>query len=155
VSHADRQHEHGHVHGPPPIQSRNQWDEALADGQLTRADVEQRLHNIAVRDLGVPAGYDKEGFWISLVADGIQREGIGWFKVYPNDHDPPHVHVRPFGKNFDIRLSLETGEELDPRPREVKSKQIKNMKKALVEMHDELGAWWAKGEREPVVLSKS
>lgn len=148
--------DHEHESGDRQIQFRTDWDHAIEEGWLTRAHVEDRLHNIAVRDLGVlgPVGYDEDGFWMSLVADGVRKEGIGWFKVYPNDHDPPHVHVRPFGEDFDIRLSLETGEELDPRPRGLKSKQIKNMQKALVEMHDELGAWWAKGEREPVVLAK-
>lgn len=138
------------------ILGRADWDRALSQRWLTRTQIEARLHNIAVRDMGElgPVGYDEEGFIISLVADGIRREGIGWFKVYSNDHDPPHVHVRPFGEDFDIRLSLETGEELDSRPRGVTSKQIKNMQKALVEMHDQLGAWWKKAQGEAVALAK-
>jgi hypothetical protein len=135
------------------IWTRTDWDRALDEGWLTRAQIEDRLHNIAVRDLGElgPAGYSADGFFTSLVADGIQVEGIGHFVVHSNDHDPPHVHVQPFGQNVDLRFSLETGELLDERPRGVKSKQVKNMTKALFDIHDELGAWWEKAQGVPVV----
>jgi len=134
------------------IWTRRDWDRALDEGWLTRAHVEHRLGNIAVRDLGKlgPAGYGPDGFFISLVADGVQVEGIGRFIVRSNDHDPPHVHVQPFGQNVDLRFSLETGELLDERPRGITSKQVRNMTNALFEIHDELGAWWEKAQGVPV-----
>jgi len=145
---------HDHDHDRRAIDSREEWDRARDNGTLTRQDVEARLQHIAVRDLGRlgSAGYDEDGFMSALVADGLRHEGIGWFKVWPNDHDPPHVHVIPFGhdKKVDLRFSLETGELLDERPDCISSKDVKNIGKALASIRAELGEWWAKGERDPV-----
>ena len=152
-------HDHDHEHRPTDRQiwSRADWKRAITEGWLTRVDIENRLHNIAVHDFGQlgSAGYDEEGFISSLVADGVRVEDIGWFKVWPNDHDPPHVHVVPFGhdKQVDLRFSLETGELLDDLPACISRKDVKNMKRALVELNDQLGAWWAKGERGAVALA--
>lgn len=135
------------------IYGRADWDRALDEGWLTRTDIERRLHNIAVLDFGElgSAGYDEDGFFTSLVADAIRVEGIGHFIVHPNDHNPPHVHVQPFGRDVDLRFSLETGDLLDERPPGVRSKHVKKMKKALLDIHAELGAWWEKAQGEPVL----
>lgn len=141
------------------IFTRGDWQRAVEEGWLTREHVENRLHNIAVRDFGElgSAAYDEEGFFSSLVADGYRVEGIGFFKVWPNDHDPPHVHVVPFGhdKKVDLRFSLETGELLGDRPATISSKDVRNMKRALVKIHQQLGEWWAKGERDQVSVIQS
>lgn len=134
------------------IWTRVDWDRAVQEGWLARDDVEARLYRLAVRDLGVSAsaGYDEDGFFLALVADGKDVEGIGRFIVYSNDHDPPHVHVKPYGSDVDLKFSLETGDLLGEQPRGVTSKQVKNMRAALREIHAELGAWWEKAQGEPV-----
>ncbi|PUB26898.1 uncharacterized protein DUF4160 [Promicromonospora sp. AC04] len=125
----------------------------MEGGWLKRAHVEARLHNIAVRDFGEvgPSGYDDEGFMTSLVADSLRVERIGKFIVYSNDHDPPHVHVRPFGTTIDLRFSLNTGELLDEAPRGIASKQLKSMKAALIENQVQFGRWWEKAHGDVVV----
>jgi hypothetical protein len=147
----------GPVHPKRQIFTRADWDRALQEGWLTPQHIVDRLYRIAIRDMGAtgPAGYDEDGFFLSLTAEGRFVEGIGWFRVHTNDHDPPHVHVVPFGMdmNVSLKLSLEDGRELQERPDGVSSKQIKNMQKALAGIHDELGAWWKKNMGEPVVWS--
>lgn len=149
-------------HEPPygpyrQIFTRADWDRALAEGWLTPQHVVDRLLRIALRDMGAveAASFDEEGFFLSLIAEGRYVEGIGWFHVYTNDHDPPHVHVVPVGmdKTVSVKLSLEDGRELEDRPKGVSSKQLKNIQSALRRIHDELGAWWEKSMGEPVAWS--
>ena len=61
------------------------------------------------------------------------------------------MHVIPVGRDVGLRFSLETGELLGDRPRGVKSKQVKNMTRALLENHNQLGPWWEKAYGVPVV----
>ena len=147
-----------HPAGPDrQILARADWDRAIEEGWLTPEHVIERLHRLAVRDMGVtgPASYDEDGFVLALTAEGKRMEGVGWFHVYTNDHDPPHVHVIPFGMDgqVGVKLSLEDGRELEERPRGVSSKHIKNMQRALLSIHAELGAWWEKNTGHAVVWS--
>jgi hypothetical protein len=139
------------------VYTRADWEEAVADGWLTRNHVEARLHNLAVRDFGElgPVGYDDEGFITSLVAEGMTVEKIGHFSVHTDDHDPPHVHVRPFGSQINLRFSLETGELLDELPPGVKSKRLKAIKAALIENRDRFGRWWKKAHGGAVVDARN
>ncbi len=131
----------------------------MDEGWLTPQHVIDRLYRIAIRDMGTTeaATFDEDGFFLSLTAEGKFVEAIGWFRVYTNDHDPPHVHIVPVGmdKKVSVKLSLEDGRELGERPAGVSSKQIRNMQTALSRIHDELGAWWEKNTGEPVAWTGS
>ena len=149
-----------HPTGPDrQIFTRADWDRAVDEGWLTPQHVIDRLYRIAIRDMGATeaAAFDEDGFFLSLTAESRFVEAIGWFRVYTNDHDPPHVHIVPVGmdKKVSVKLSLEDGRELEERPDGVSSKQIKNMQSALSRIHDDLGAWWEKNMGEPVAWTGS
>jgi hypothetical protein len=59
--------------------------------------------------------------------------------------------VRPFGTKIDLRFRLDTGELLDEDPRGVASKDLKNMKAALIENQNVFGHWRAKAQGDAVV----
>jgi len=62
------------------------------------------------------------------------------------------VHVVPYGhdEKVDLRFSLDTGELLDDRPASISSRDVRNMKRTIVGLRQQLGEWWAKGERDQV-----
>lgn len=66
------------------------------------------------------------------------------------------MRVVPFAftKKDGLRSRLDSGEEMDPRPRNISSEQVKNIQKALLEFNEDLGKWWTKGDREPVAATE-
>ncbi|MFD1848011.1 hypothetical protein [Arthrobacter flavus] len=58
---------------PTGIYTRGDWDEAVAGGHITPEHVWERLYRIAIGEFGVmgPAGYDEDGFFLSLTAEGL------------------------------------------------------------------------------------
>ncbi|GAB3141730.1 hypothetical protein GCM10027057_25770 [Marisediminicola antarctica] len=39
------------------------------------------------------AGFDSDGFFISLIAEGLKIDGGVTLRVFPNDHPPARLHV--------------------------------------------------------------
>jgi hypothetical protein len=113
---------------------------------LTGRDVLDRLLRIAVHECGEegPAAYDEDGFFLSLIAEGIKLEGGISLVVHTNDHLPPHVHVQRPGEK-DIRLSLEDGSLLDDLPQGVSARKVRHMQQLAAEHGGILQAWWDKG----------
>lgn len=136
----------------PALLTRNDWDRALDAGDLTIDDLLERLRRIAVHQFGAegPAGYDDEGFLISLTAEGLRLDSGETIRIHANDHPPPHVHIERPGKR-DIKITLETGEVIGELPRDVKSKQLRGFKAAIIENFDQLGEWWLKNHGTVVV----
>lgn len=138
----------------PALLTRSDWDQALADGVLTFGDVVERLRRIAVHEFGEEgaAGYDDQGFLISLTAEGLRMDSGETIRVHANDHPPPHVHIQRPGKH-DIKINLETGDAMGDLPRDVRTKQLKGFRAAINENFEQLGAWWEKNHGTPVVPS--
>ncbi len=136
----------------PALLTRCDWETALADGELTVDDVVERLRRIAVHQFGKEgaAGYDDEGFLISLTAEGIRMDSGETIRIHAHDHPPPHVHVERPGKR-DIKINLETGDVIGQLPRDVRAKQLRVFKATIVENYDQLGAWWLKNHGTVVV----
>lgn len=61
---------------PTSIYTRVDWDRAVAEGTLSPRDVLDRLARIAIHEFGDegPAGYDEDGFFVSLTAEGLRLE---------------------------------------------------------------------------------
>lgn len=143
---------------PAPSRSvltRADWDEAVVAGTLTPRDAVARLHRIAVHEFGREgaAGYDADGFVVSLTAEGLRLEGGVTLVINPHDHPPPHVHVKRPGET-DIRINLETGDVLGALPRGVRSPQLRTFVAAVSESFDVLGRWWEKNHGTPVTKSR-
>lgn len=140
---------------PIAIMTRADWDKAAALGQLTPEHVFQRLHNIAVHAMGEEgaAGFDDEGFMVSLTAAGVALECGVTLRVFPNDHPPPHVHIElkshPGSK---LRVRLDTGEYMDDPPKGLNTKKLKGFSAAIAESHPVLAAWWEEYHGEPVIV---
>lgn len=141
---------------PFSIPTRVEWDEAAAAGHLTPEHVMQRLKNILDHafDNQTVMGFDEDGFVVSLIAEGLLlADGLTLY-VFPNDHPPPHVHIKLRAHpNAKIRISLETGELLDDAPRGLASKKLKRFQAAVREHHDVLATWWEHYHGGPVVLA--
>ncbi|MBU8650082.1 DUF4160 domain-containing protein [Micrococcus luteus] len=135
------------------IFTRRDWEDAIREGWIDASHMEARLYRVAVREFGDQecSGYDEEGFFLSLVADGLNKEGIGHFQIYSNDHDPPHVHVVPSGHKGDVelRFSLTDGRLLDKRPKSISSKSIKRIQAVILELQDQFDEWWEKKNYTP------
>jgi len=74
------------------------------------------------------------------MAPAIREDGIQ-FRIHPNDHNPPHVHV--IVDNEEYRIRLDTDEfmgEVPPKPRKIMDAYWKH--------RDELVAQWKAYERE-------
>lgn len=129
----------------PALLTRSDWDRALADATLTADDVLERLRRIAVHQFGEAgsAGYDDQGFLISLTAEGIRMDSGETIRIHVNDHPPPHVHIQRPGKR-DIKINLETGGVIGELPRDVRSKQLRGFKTTIIENFEQLGTWWFK-----------
>ena len=139
-----------------PIYTRSDWDRVVTQGELTPDDVEARLHRIAVREFGElgPAGYDEEGFFTSLTAEGLRLEGGVTLFVHTNDHPPPHVHVRRRGHE-DVKINLETGAVEGKLPSDVRQKQLNGFRSAVSESFGILGAWWERYHGDPVTRTEA
>lgn len=137
---------------PETLYTRSDWDRAVAEGTLTPDQVLDRLLRTAVHHFGDggPASFDEDGFFLSLVADGLQVQGGVTLRVHTLDHPPPHVHVQRRGEE-DIRINLETGELLDRPPAGVKSRQLRGFQAQVNKNFDTLGAWWEKSHGRPVL----
>ncbi|MFP4512466.1 MAG: DUF4160 domain-containing protein [Acidimicrobiales bacterium] len=101
---------------PYAILTRRDWDDAVASGHLTTEHVLVRVENALDYEFGRGAelGLDEDGFYRALVADGSHHEGGISIVLHPNDHPPPHVHIRfRSDPSIDLRMSIETGELLD------------------------------------------
>ncbi|MGO1665311.1 MAG: DUF4160 domain-containing protein [Micrococcaceae bacterium] len=140
---------------PLMIHTRVQWDEASEAGHVTPEHVMQRLKNIAdhVFDNETSIGFDDEGFVVSLTAAGMALPGGVTLCVYPNDHPPPHVHIRvrshPAAK---LRIRLDTGEFMDNTPDGLVRKKLNGLQAAVRENHTVLAGWWQEYHGDPVVI---
>jgi len=125
--------------------TRADWDRAVAAGTLTAEDVLARLTRIAVHEFGTegPAAYDEDGFFLALTAEGLRVEGGVTLRVPTNDHPPPHVHVQRPGL-ADIKISLETGEPIEPVPTDASAKKLRGLQAAVRENRSQLVDWWEK-----------
>lgn len=70
----------------------------------------------------------------------IRERGIK-FQVWPDDHDPPHVHVYVDGE--DIRINLETDEFIDKPP----PGQHRAIKKAYRKHREDIRQLWRQYHR--------
>ncbi|MFC8797315.1 DUF4160 domain-containing protein [Promicromonospora sp. NPDC057138] len=133
------------------IYTRNDWNAALAEHWLTADDVLERIGRLVVHvsDMQGPAGYDDEGFFISLVADGLKLEGGVSLHVYPLDHDPPHVHVKRQGKS-EFKIDLRSGDVIGDHPKDLSSRDLKQIKATVLECSTALNDWWNKGRSVPL-----
>ena len=61
------------------------------------------------------------------------------FVIYPNDHLPPHVHVKS-GDRQECRINLEAGNFIDTPPRGMRKKIMK----AYYENVESIRAGWEK-----------
>lgn len=133
---------------------RNDWDQAVDEGHLTVEHVLQRFLNIAAYEFGNGAdmGFDEAGFRIALTADGMRLEHGISLHVYPNDHPPPHVHVRVRSDpSLKPRVNLESGQLMDPVPPGM-SKKVRQIRSYVRDHHNQLAAWWAKHHGNGVVV---
>ncbi|TDU84011.1 uncharacterized protein DUF4160 [Kribbella voronezhensis] len=128
------------------LYTRADWDRADARSELTGQDVLDRLSRMAVHEFGEegPAAYDEDGFFLSLIAEGLKLEGGISLVVHMNDHQPPHVHVKRPGEN-DIRLGLADGSLLDDLPPGASARKIRHMQQLVAEHGALLQTWWDKG----------
>jgi hypothetical protein len=153
--HPDNPWWHQERDAPVMIMTRVEWENAAAAGHLTPEHVMQRLKNIAdyAFDIETVAGFDEDGFVISLIAEGLPLSGGVKLYVYSNDHPPPHVHIKLSSHPDDkIRINLETGEYMDDAPRGLARKRLKGIQTAVRENHDVLASWWEKHHGDPVAL---
>lgn len=133
---------------PWVIENQEDWDEAVAEGNLTAEHVLARLEAMVRVAYDQPtdggAAYDEEGFIRALVAAGIQGEGFR-VQLHPNDHDPPHAHfVDPGEPKNEVRLSLQTGDPLAGESVPVGTKKKLGKAKALIgQNRDLLMDWWS------------
>lgn len=132
------------------ILTQADWDREETAGRLTAQHIAERLWRIAEfefgdRDAQDAAGYDEDGFFMSLnaasvaVVDGVKL----W--ICTEDHPPPHVHIKRPGvrdRVDDIKIDLETGEERLPLPEGVRSKQLKKFKTLVSKYHEALCDTW-------------
>lgn len=131
---------------PRTLYTREDWDDAVADGTLTPQDVLDRLTRILVSAFGVggPAAYDEDGFFLSLTAEGVRPEGSITLHVNTNDHPPPHVHVLKPGMKGKLKIDLETGEFIGDVPRGLVGK-TRGIRRAVEENRTRLMSLWEKG----------
>ncbi|QBJ94578.1 DUF4160 domain-containing protein [Rhodococcus sp. ABRD24] len=138
---------------PNPLMTKEQWEQADADGHITPEHVLFRLRNILVFAMGNPGpvGYDEDGHVISLVGASIQLEGGVKLRVCSRDHNPPHVHIEHSDfRGQKLRVNLVTGEFIDTAPRGLKTTKMKGYKRAIVEPEDRLKEMWVTAHGEYV-----
>lgn len=130
---------------PYAILSQRDWDDAATAGHLTPEHVLARLRNALEFEFGRGAemGFRADGFYNALVADATQHEGGITVVLHPNDHPPPHVHVRfRSDPNLDLRMSIETGELLDNNAPVGWSKRIRKATRIILDQTDLLMERW-------------
>ena len=131
---------------PIMIQTREDWDKALAQGYLTPEHLISRLENIATHHFGQEGaiGFDDEGFVVSLVAGSIEVECGVKIRVNPLDHDPPHAHIElrshPGAK---LRINLVTGALMDSVPKGLSARKVRDLQAAVIENGARLRGMWA------------
>lgn len=139
---------------PVAIFMKSDWDEAESLGFIVPEHVFSRLGNIAIREFGQegPAAYDEDGFYLSLVAAGLEIAGGVRLVVHTNDHPPAHVHIEAKSiPGLRLRLRLDNAEPLDPIP-DGWAKKTRRIQLALRENHQLLSGWWETYHGEFVVL---
>lgn len=139
------------------ILSERDWEEARAAGHLLLEHVLLRMRNMIHRELGTQGGsigFDEHGFVKALIAESFQFPGGVKLCVYPNDHPPPHVHVKlrkhPKAK---IRISLEDGEFLKGTPQNLASKLLGQSQALVVEHRVMLIDLWESYHGGPVIVA--
>lgn len=128
------------------IQTREEWDRALAQGHITPEHLISRLENIATHHFGREGaiGFDDEGFVVSLVAGSILVECGVKIRVNPLDHDPPHAHVELRSHpGVKFRINLVTGALMDPVPKGLSAKKVRDLQAAVHENGARLAGMWA------------
>lgn len=135
------------------------WDLAESEGRLEPEDVLARLVNMALYEFGEgkddwPMALDAEGFLTALTAEGKKFDGGISVHVWPNDHPPPHVHIRKQSEpdNQSVKINLATGDSEGDLPPWASSKQLKSMKALVVRHHQLFADWWEKNHGEKVIL---
>ncbi len=70
---------------------------------------------------------------------------VGNFRlaIFPNDHEPPHVHA--IGPDWEIKVALGNGEEIKPRLLEIKFGDPKrpDLRKALLAVDRHASQLWS------------
>lgn len=138
------------------IMTREEWDQAAADGHITPEHVMTRLKGIVDHVFGNQSsiGYDEDGFVTALTAEGLPVPGGVTLVVHSNDHPPPHVHIELRSHpGQTLRIRLDTAEFMDEAPKGVNTKRLKGLQRAIRENHEVLATWWQTYHGDPVVLS--
>jgi hypothetical protein len=132
----------------PIVIYRQDWDEALADGFVTREHIALRLLGIVQYAYGVHDGdvvaYDEDGFVSALIAEGLPMSNGVKLEIYSGDHNPPHAHIKiPGVSRGRLTINLETFkiEQQLPDGWSKKGRQIE--KEALANIA-KLTEWWNK-----------
>lgn len=132
----------------PIVIYRHDWDEALADGFVTREHIVLRLLGIVQHAYGVHDGdfvaYDEDGFVSALIAEGLPMSNGVKLEIYSGDHNPPHAHIKiPGVSRGRLTINLETFkiEQQLPDGWSKKGRQIE--KEALANVA-KLTEWWNK-----------
>jgi hypothetical protein len=132
------------------ILTQADWDREEGAGRLTAEQVADRLWRMAMHEFADPgepaaAAFDEDGFLLSLTAASVAVvDGIKLW-ICTEDHPPPHVHIKRPGTRDridDIKIDLATGAERQPLPRDVRAKQLKNIKALVAEHHEALCNTW-------------
>ncbi len=69
---------------------------------------------------------------------------VGNFRlvIFPNDHEPPHVHA--IGPGWDVKIALGNGEEIKPRLLEIKGNaKLPDLRKALIAVDRRATELWS------------
>lgn len=107
------------VHDNPKSIARHEWDDAVAAGFVTPEHLAARVRGMLshAMDIAGAAGYDADGFMISLTAAGFRMSDRIRIDVRSHDHDPPHAHIVVKGEpGLDVRVNLETATLIDAMP---------------------------------------
>jgi hypothetical protein len=138
---------------PVAIMNQDDWDAAQASGHLTVEHVLLRLQDMLEYQFGSGAemGLDENGFIVALVADGWRLDGGVTVHIFPNDHPPPHVHVRfRSDPKRQLRLAIESGEVLGADIPRGWAKKVRKVSAFVVTSQDLLMNRWVELHGEAI-----
>lgn len=132
---------------PLTISARLDWDEVAAQSHITAEHVLARIENIAVHEFGHEsvAGFDSNGFFVTLIAEGLPISTGIVLRVYSKDHNLPHVHIEVKGSpQLQMKVSLVDAKLIGKAPAGW-AKKIRGIQRTIRENQELLEAWWEKG----------
>lgn len=137
-----------HLTDQPIVIYRQDWDEAVASGFVTREHVALRIRGIIQHAYGVHDGdvvaYDEQGFVTALTAEGLSMSNGVRLEIYSGDHNPPHAHIKIPGLEHErITINLETF-EIEQQLPDGWSKKGRRVEKEARANADKLITWWNK-----------